>query len=200
LNLFNSTNIKDLIFAIQSLGQKDWFDCIQLAATVASTIISAIAIRVAIRIPIQIAEKQNKIALFEKRYEFYHALMRCVMLSNGFKNAEKPISNEYFNKFIVLLINSNPNAFENDCEFTITAESIKNIIMVNDTLKCGKFLFDFEVEAYISPICDELITFVVEKETISQENIQKYLDDIKKVEKQLIPLVENILKLTQELR
>lgn len=40
----------------------------------ASVIASSIAIFVAIRIPKQISDQQNKIALFEKRYEAYHQI------------------------------------------------------------------------------------------------------------------------------
>ena len=43
--------IEELIIAIQSLGQRGWFDYIQLVATVTSIIISAIAVFVAVKIP-----------------------------------------------------------------------------------------------------------------------------------------------------
>ena len=72
--------------------------------------------------------------------------------------------------------------------------------MVKDILRSGKFLFDFDVESYVLSIGDELVDFAVEKETISQENIKKYLDDIKKIKKELIPLVEKTIKLTQDPR
>ena len=78
----------------------------------------------------------------------------------------------------------------------MAAESIKKIFAVNDILKSGKFLFDFNVESYVLSICDKLVDFAVEKEAIPQENIQKYLDDIQKIENELIPLVEDTLKLT----
>ena len=53
--------IEELIIAIQSLGQRGWFDYIQLVATVTSIIISAIAVFVAVKIPKQIAEQQLKL-------------------------------------------------------------------------------------------------------------------------------------------
>lgn len=97
---------------------------------------------------------------------------------------------------MVLSIYSNPNIFKKDSEFEMAAESIKKIFAVNDILKSGKFLFDFDVESYVLSICDKLVDFAVEKEAIPQENIQKYLDDIQKIENELIPLVEDTLKLT----
>lgn len=63
--------MEDLIIAVQSLGQKDYFDYIQLLANVISIIISAVSVYVAIQVPNKIAEKQNKIALLEKRIQLY---------------------------------------------------------------------------------------------------------------------------------
>lgn len=179
--------------------EKSW-NAVSAVATWAGVIASFMAIWFAIRVPKQIAEQQNKITLYEKRYEFYYALSKCILLSNALRNLEKPINNETFDKLIVISIHSNPNIFEKNSEFEIAAESIKKIFMVNDILKSGKFLFDFDVESYIIPVSNNLIAFAVEQETISQENVQKYLDEIKKIEEELIPLVEDTLKLTQELR
>lgn len=175
--------------------ENSW-NAVSAVATCVGVLASFIAIWFAIRVPKKIAEEQNKIALFEKRYEFYYVLLKCKTLSNGLQNLKKPISNKSFNKLVVLSIYSNPNIFKKDSEFEMAAESIKKIFAVNDILKSGKFLFDFDVESYVLSICDKLVDFAVEKEAIPQENIQKYLDDIQKIENELIPLVEDTLKLT----
>lgn len=60
----------DLIFSIQSLGQKGLFDYIQLGATILGIIISAVAVFVAAKIPKQIAEQQLKLeSEIERRQE-----------------------------------------------------------------------------------------------------------------------------------
>lgn len=89
--------MEDLIIAIQSLGQKDCFDYIQLGATVTSIIISAIAVFVAVRIPKQIAvqqnqmtkqiaDDQNRIALFEKRYKLYILIQNYLTCASHIKD------------------------------------------------------------------------------------------------------------------
>ncbi|MBQ6864693.1 MAG: hypothetical protein IJO14_10710 [Clostridia bacterium] len=61
--------MEELIKVIQELGKLSWMDYVQLVLTVVTIIISALALFYAIRVPKKIAEEQNRIALFEKRYE-----------------------------------------------------------------------------------------------------------------------------------
>lgn len=175
--------------------ENSW-NAVSAVATCVGVLASFIAIWFAIQVPKKIAEEQNKIALFEKRYEFYYALSKCILVSDALNKLKGPINYKTFNKIIVLAIYSNPNLFERDSEFEVAAESIKKLFMVKDILRSGKFLFDFDVESYVLSIGDALVDFAVEKEAIPQENIQKYLDDIQKIKNELIPLVEDTLKLT----
>ena len=69
--------MEDLIRAIQDLGQYAFWDYILFGANVISVIISAFALFAAIRVPKKIAENQNKIALFEKRYECFQFFEKC---------------------------------------------------------------------------------------------------------------------------
>ena len=59
----------ELIKAIQELGNLSWIDYIQLGLAFITIIISALALFYAIKVPKRIAEDQNRIALFDKRYE-----------------------------------------------------------------------------------------------------------------------------------
>ena len=61
--------MEELIKAIEELGNLSWIDYVQLGLTIITIIISALALFYAIRVPKKIAEEQNRIALFEKRYE-----------------------------------------------------------------------------------------------------------------------------------
>ena len=57
--------------------ENDW-DAISACAGWASVIVAGLAIYYAIQVPKKIAEDQNKIALFEKRYAVYEVLNNCV--------------------------------------------------------------------------------------------------------------------------
>ena len=61
--------MEELINVIQDLGKISWFEYIQLVATFVSILISGFAVFYAVKVPEKIAGEQNKIALFEKRYE-----------------------------------------------------------------------------------------------------------------------------------
>ena len=63
--------MEELIKAIQELGNLSWIDYVQLGLTIVTILISALALFYAIRVPKKIAEEQNKIALFDKRYEVF---------------------------------------------------------------------------------------------------------------------------------
>lgn len=68
--------MEDLNSTIRSLGEKGTFDYILLITTIASIIISACAVFVAIKVPKQIAEQQNKIALFEKKVQLLSSIKK----------------------------------------------------------------------------------------------------------------------------
>ncbi len=72
----------DLIDVIKSLSEPGCLDYIQMIFTVVGVIISAVALIFAIRIPRKIAYEQNKIALFEKRFQAYFAFQRLESFSN----------------------------------------------------------------------------------------------------------------------
>ena len=63
-----------IVNLIRELGKGDFFDYIQLLVTAVGIIISALAVYYAVKVPKTIAKGQNKIALFEKRFETYTEL------------------------------------------------------------------------------------------------------------------------------
>ena len=80
--------MEELIRVIQELGELSWMDYVQLILTIITIIISAVALIFAIRIPRKIAEEQNRIALFEKRYNIFQFYEKCISFSNALKRAE----------------------------------------------------------------------------------------------------------------
>ena len=80
--------MNEIIEAINKLGETNCIDYVQLVATVVSVIISAIAVIYAVKVPKKIAEEQNKIALFEKRYEVFQLFERCVSFNIALQKSE----------------------------------------------------------------------------------------------------------------
>ena len=94
--------MEELIEVIQGLKQPGCIDYIQLGSAIVSVITSIIAVLVAIGVPKTIAENQNKIALFEKRYELFQFYRKCQSFLYAIKMR---INNmKKFRKFIVLQI------------------------------------------------------------------------------------------------
>ena len=89
---------------IRDLGKDDFIDYIQLLVTAIGIIISALAVYYAVKVPKTIAKEQNKIALFEKRFEtytelnktFYYRVVTEVALGNYIlkKETQRPYMDE----------------------------------------------------------------------------------------------------------
>ena len=80
--------MEELIKVIQELGNLSWIDYVQLGLTIITIIISALALFYAIKVPKRIAEDQNRIALFDKRYEVFQLFERCVSFNKALQNSE----------------------------------------------------------------------------------------------------------------
>lgn len=72
--------MQDLVNAIHDLAVHDWVD---YCAVFAPLILSAVAVLISIHT----ARKQNKIALFEKRYECYSSIKKFTSFADGIKDA-----------------------------------------------------------------------------------------------------------------
>lgn len=69
--------IKDIVAAINGLTVRDWWDYVSILLP---NILSIAAIILAILIPVRIANRQDKIALFQLRYNTYRSLTWIVRL------------------------------------------------------------------------------------------------------------------------
>lgn len=74
------TAIKD---SIDALAQPRLIDWLAVCVSLMSAVISGVAIWFAVRVPKKIAEQQNKIALFEKRYHAYTSLLTLQRFSSA---------------------------------------------------------------------------------------------------------------------
>lgn len=193
--------MEDLIIAIQSLGQKDCFDYIQLGATVTSIIISAIAVFVAVRIPKQIAvqqnqmtkqiaDDQNRIALFEKRYKLYILIQNYLTCASHIKDITD--INDIILYFSIYFLEP-----EEVMERKSGAHMLLRLVQTEDLLISGIFLFrNYNCEA-IKKIINNAIELmnVIYEGDLSEiynkrdefcENCQAFEDnDLKKLEEEL---------------
>ena len=153
--------MEDLIRAIQDLGQYAFWDYILFGANVISVIISAFALFAAIRVPKKIAENQNKIALFEKRYECFQFFEKCYLFGKALKN------------------NENRNDMKKDCLilFDINVESIdletlsKKLHHFEYMLHQMEFLFPGLKEESVNSLFKALYSAVIS--IFTNENIEE---------------------------
>lgn len=194
--------MEDLIIAIQSLGQKDCFDYIQLVATVISIIISAIAVYIAVRIPKQIAEQQNKIALFEKRFECYIVIQRITTFALKIKDSK---NSEDIKARFLSIMGYNNNCFS-EMSFAQMLISFQNMERV---IVGGEFLFYYYNLEILQKLILDVIQFTrifvdIEEnhkiDGLTQEGIEKR-DEIvglgKEIRDEYLDLIEKELYLNE---
>ncbi|MCI1958406.1 MAG: hypothetical protein LKJ25_02130 [Clostridia bacterium] len=169
-------NYAEIVQAINNLAKPRQFDYLTLGVAFLSIVISGIAIFVAIQVPNKIAKHQNKIALFEKRYEVYNKLLQFTAIvdvwETTFKIKNIDIKNliEPINSLSELLGNSN----------------VYNML-INISLELCQFKYLFgeqnqELKDYLQSEIDICMTLVHEDE-IKDEIVDKIKELIKKKEK-----------------
>lgn len=125
---------------------------------------------------VRVADKQNRIALFEKRYELFEIILNSQILSNALKNAKNNLDVR-MTFFVTFCYNSiDNNQIPDD-----TVISAKHIVIIQK-LKQIPFLFenvgDLDgVPELISTLSD-LVTSYRDNESDFQEKIQKFSDYI----------------------
>lgn len=70
--------INSITERINALAQPRFIDWLAVILSFFSVVLSGTAIWFAVQVPKKIADRQDKIALFEKRYHLYYLFMKCV--------------------------------------------------------------------------------------------------------------------------
>lgn len=81
--------LKTIADNIQAASQPGWVECLSILISLVSVVVSGIAIWFAIRVPKQIADRQDKISLFEKRFECFQLFKQCYVLYRRSKDGEE---------------------------------------------------------------------------------------------------------------
>lgn len=175
--------------------ENSW-NAVSAVSSCVGVLASFIAIWFAIRVPKQIAEQQNKIALFEKRFNFYQALMKCISLGESLKNLKQPINFEDCQRLIVLSLTLNPIFYTPIENVDLNEEVFKAILNIKGALDGAEFLFDFEKDSYDYSYLNNLFKLSSPKNINEiSNNIEKYEENIETIKKNILPIVKEALAL-----
>lgn len=144
-------------------------------ASVVGVVASFVAIWYAVQVPKRIADRQDKIALFEKRYECYTAIQNLLVCADQIKAAEKQTNKAVQVAFRVYL--GQPDTITENLDF---ATLVVRLVQKEAILVSGEFLFERYNTELLLKIIDtgvSLITSVVSKDP---ENAEEVLSDTAK--------------------
>lgn len=145
---------------IQAASQPGWVECLSIVISSISVVVSGVAIWFAIRVPKQIAEEQNDIALFEKRYEILCLYSSCRSFANVMKTLKKykiEIDKVKIREiFAIVFFDGKTDKDYNDFELI----RMKNDEIL-DKMERSKFLFEYDISSYIRISYIVLYTIVI---------------------------------------
>ena len=190
--IVNGVIMKEIVEAINKLGETSWMDYVQLGATVVGIIISALAVIYAVKGPKKIAEEQNDIALFDKRAKFYFDFCRCISFCEGLDTVETSGGARMI--FYTMFSNESIECEIDDVDKRITPLQMR---MTSD-LFTGNYLFGVDVDKYLEPVVKGIVNILSAK---TDENFKKCREQLKKdgaeAKRKLTKKLEASLKLTK---
>ena len=175
-------------------GLENSWSAISAIAAWAGVFASFVAIVVAMCIPKRIADYQNKIALFEKRFEFYEVLQCCISFSQMIRNLQTA---DKIPLFFAATFGS--AVVKNDSASALYDLNVSLERRAISILQKGKFLFDFDLDENIKSLVSSLLCITSER--IDEEHYWKYYSDymeaVHSIEENLLPKVEKAISLMQ---
>lgn len=173
------------------------WEAVSAVAAWAGVVVSFVAIWFAVQVPKKIAEQQNKIALFEKRLEFYLTLKKLESISVSMNNLKEPINNKSIQNVFVLTFTQEPKLYAEYDRDGIYDKTAKYLIEIKSILDAGPFLFSLDMKKYIIEIIQNLVELLYySDQTGIEDKIKIYKENIENIKDDILPLVENELDLT----
>ena len=177
----------EILIAIQeaanTIAAPNWADilsvCFSLAAVFVAGVVACKQNKIS-REQASIADKQNKIALFEERLEIYDILLSCNLSTRILKVAGE---NEEILKYLFIIFAGDPKEYRrfnrDEAQFYLSNCATK--------LLRASFFFSKEIASYITDISGELLTLVnADIKSDGSENYnekkQRYFEAIKKLD------------------
>lgn len=189
--IVNGVIMKEIVEAINKLGETNCIDYVQLVATVVSVIISAIAVIYAVKVPKKIAEEQNRIALFEKRYSLYVDFTKVLAVVKIFETNEIKTKNEGILEFVNFV---GDNDFSDQDSGLVQAKAKSILIKTVEKLGQIGYLFELKSDELIEDYCKSLIAMVKAE---NDNEFLKCLEESKKlfneINEQMLPILESYL-------
>ena len=163
--------ITKLIVAIKGIGQPDWFDYVQLFFVILGVGISVCAVWMAKKVPEKIADNQDKIALFDKRFSAYNILQKYTIYASIIQKIQNSAPcRVYLDMFVTVFFNGDRETYKPNRE-------ILDLMNLSLPLKHMPFLFKNisieEIDKLIGALTDFLI--VITGNLKSDESKQKYI-------------------------
>lgn len=178
----------------------DW-EAIGACASWVAAILSGIAIFVAVQIPKKIANEQNKISLFEKRFAFYNTLINCVDFPSVFSIISA--NPEQFCVFFVGALGRNyrdklVQMERRNEKIDIEKEALLLAYEISPILSQGEFLFDFDVSKHIKTLMGCLTGIVVcyKDNEKFEKYFKEYVDEARIIKEDIIPKIKVTLNLS----
>lgn len=169
-----------------------------------SVVASFLAVWFAIRIPQKIAEQQNRISLFEKRFKVYSEMCNCESFSHVLESAQtkREIALAFLVAFeenapITKLLTSENPTIETELYHDVMVKSREIII----TLKQTRYLFarDTGLFEYIESVADKFVPLVTSLTTEKKNLLDEKNDYISLIDsqkhKQILSQMEKELQL-----
>ncbi len=174
----------DLVQAIEKLSEKSVWDYLLVIIPILSSFL-------AIAISIMATEKQNKIALFEKRHSCLSEMQRIISFSKGISEHEDPI-------IIVTLFDAfwgtTASAVHGDAQIVLAKcqlEKIKATVSQTEYLFGKKYSeASYELVAMLHGIVIDAAAGIIHR-----ENIEKFCSLCKSFDLEYLPQIKKKLKL-----
>lgn len=157
--------------------------------------LSGIAILVAIIVPRQIAKHQNKIAVFEKRYAVYETLDHCISFAQSLKKGKLDI--EEIRQLFIVCFSCQANVADPSPK-AVHIECTKYAVNTRNILYSAKFIFCCNIEVYVQPIIETMFKLIYKTEESEKEEVsRKYIAEVQKMERELLPQIERELSVNK---
>lgn len=171
--------------------ENSW-EAISAFASWTGVIASAVAILVAIQIPKVIADRQDRITLFEKRFEVYDIIRRSAGFARMIQNS---LTHEEIQLYFIVSF-GNEMAKGNYRE-TLDSDCIRLLHQAIHIMRKGAFLFEFDFKEDLDKLSDSLLRIVSIQENHCNfgKTCTEYMTLAAKIEETMIPQIESVLKL-----
>lgn len=168
------------------------WECVSAIASVAGAVGTVSAVWFAIRV----ADKQNKIALFEKRYAVYDILLHCISFSNSIRDNSDNSDISSIRSLFIVSFSYHP-IIEDGSDKALFKECTKYAMDAKDKLDTASFLFNCNTDTYANSIICALFNLIFSG--VNSETREIYCNEVEKMKEELLPQIKQELSLRKRI-